>query len=193
MITITELRDRLIREKLFDKTFPIVGAMEKEVEAIRANQGVRRLPQKYVDFALLMGNGSGYLFRDTHVQCNTKIAIKSMVLQIFAHEFTEHNFELPDDAFIYQVHPDFFAYFRTHETTDNPIVYRFNIHFPQNPQLIESFSKHLEEKYDEVFRNKKEQQKYDYENAERRRKAWIQAELARRRRVEQMKKDEKDS
>lgn len=188
MNTLTELKEQLLKENLFDDKFPIRSCTNEEIEVAMVNQKVKRLPQIYIDFARIMGNGAGYLFKGSQVMCYTAIDIKSKLAEVFADDFKECQFQLPSDAFIYQAHPDFFAYFLTDNSLDDPAVYRFNIHFSQNPQTIQTFWAHIMQQYDELISIKAQEEHFYEKNKEMLKQAWIKAELERQKRVKKRHK-----
>ena len=140
------LENNLIRER--PEAF-VEGCTETDIENIRLDQGVKRLPQLYIDFALLMGNGAGKVF-DGNIKCRKLIGVKSLIENenMFGKDFREANFELPDDAYIFIEHPDFFAYFRTDNDDGNPIVYLWSIKIENNPHQLGSLWKYLIDNYE---------------------------------------------
>lgn len=94
MKSLNDLKEQLIIEKLFDDKRPIAGATDGEIELLRVNQNVKRLPQMYIEFARLMGNGSGYIFRESRSTCSSLIDVKSEFIKRFEDGFRNNQFEL---------------------------------------------------------------------------------------------------
>ncbi len=183
MKTMQDLRDAILENNLIrerPEAF-VEGCTETDIENIRLDQGVTRLPQLYIDFALLMGNGSGILF-DSNTKCWKLIGVKDRIENenMFGKDFREANYELPDDAYIFIEHPDFFAYFLTDNDNDNPTVYRWSIQNDTNPQKLGSLWEFFVVNYKGTL--------YAHKRRMQRQKEWEESW-----RIEEKKRNEKES
>lgn len=186
MNTMHELKEQLIKENLYDERNPIAGCDDNDIELLRLDQNVQRLPQMYVEFARLMGGGAGFLFADGEGRCKKLLGVKSRLGERFQHSFTENQFELPDNAFIYDLGWDHFTYFLDDTEEENPVVYRYVAPTSRNPEIVVSFWDDLVQRYVVLSRLKKEKAKY----LEDTRKRLIKAELERQKRVQDRQKRE---
>lgn len=183
MNTLSELKEQLIQEKLFDDRRPIKGCEDSEIESIRVNQDVKRLPKMYIEFARLMGNGAGFLF-ETDATCKELLGVKMRVGERFRHSFNKQKFILPNNAFIYDFSWDYFTYFLDDNDEENPAVYRYIAPMSKNPERVSSFWDDLLQRYQAISQLKKEKEQYLKKTGER----LVQAELERRKRVKEQQK-----
>jgi len=180
MKSIKDVLENIIKHNLFNDDYVIEPCNDEDIERVRIGQNIKRLPQFYIDFAKLMGNGAGLLFKSSTATCRSLIDIKPEIIKRLGDTFDENGFVLPDDAFVYQDGWEFFAYFCTDTDEENPTAYRYNIHLSDNPQKIGTFLDHLIEKYEETIRIVEMHKQQD----EKTREIW--------RRTAQRRKDKED-
>jgi len=124
-----------LKEKLLSLNlgaeYKFEGCTAEEIEAIKAAQGVKCLPQKYVEFLEVMGKGAGgqFLIGEDYTYPYL-LSLKQDAQDIindFAEDYPEFALELSSDAFVfYGHHGVYFFFFFTADCDDDPPVHMWS-------------------------------------------------------------------
>jgi len=128
---IDDFKHRLINERLMSEDRMIPCSMD-EIQAVMDAQHVKRLPQLFIDYLNLMGNGGFSINIHSGANENGKalLTLKERFIE-YIEEFKDTkrpiNVELPDDAFVFFDHVSIlWRWFLTDNNDDNPSVYELN-------------------------------------------------------------------
>ena len=120
--TIQMLRSRLIQSGMAGED-TVRGCSPAEVAEVAARQGVA-LPERYVEFLLVMGRGAGAFFRGSDVFYPTVLELKGRAQDLL--EECGRPFILPGDAVVFFMHQGYqFMYCRTRDGAPDPFVYYY--------------------------------------------------------------------
>ncbi len=120
---VSKLLERLTQLGIIEEQ-DIQGGTEDEIQDAMELQEVDRLPELYVAFLKVMGNGGGEFNSDTEMWLDSLPDIKSTAEDIL--EVDKVDFTLPKDAFVFlSYHGYQFMYFHTLSNDDDPPVYHY--------------------------------------------------------------------
>lgn len=122
----------------------IRGCDLREIEELKERQGIKWLPQVYVDYLLTVGKQAGSL--DVGTDCFYPVLLN---LKEWATTLLEENgmpFSLPADAFIFWMHQGYqFTYFLTGDEVDDPPVFYYTEDPEDTEEKPQTRHKHLSE------------------------------------------------
>lgn len=100
------------------------GLKEGEIERIRLDQGVPRLPGLYAEFLAVAGRSAGILFRGTDLFYPSIIGIRNDTRELFRENEIDTDL-FDDDAVVFGMHQGYVAYWMTDYRADDPPVMVF--------------------------------------------------------------------
>jgi hypothetical protein len=99
----------------------IRGCSDVEIERVRQDQGLDRLPQRYQEFLRTMGAGAGRLLIGTDAYYPGVLGIKADARELLAE--CEQPDLLPTDAVVFAMHQGYQVYWLAPAGGDDPVVY----------------------------------------------------------------------
>jgi hypothetical protein len=122
----TQLRDitQQLREEGAAEPHEICGCSDEEIERIRVDQGVERLPASYIQFLRTMGRGAGELLVGTDVFYPEILGIKADAQVLFR----ECNFSVPtfEDSVVIAMHQGYEVYWLESCKDEDPPVFLYH-------------------------------------------------------------------
>lgn len=102
---------------------PLEGLTDREIERLRADQGVRRFPVFYEEFLLRMGRRAGSLLAGTDAFYPALLGGKERGARLLAENGVEHL--MPEDAVVIAVHQDYMLYWIWPNSGEDPPVHEY--------------------------------------------------------------------
>jgi hypothetical protein len=117
-----QLKEKIIRHNLIIPNMPLAGCSDKEIDEVKAAQGVKRLPEVYVQFLKELGNNAGQAFMRHFYSYPSLLWMKKSTLEGLYEE--KIALELPDDAFVFMdLDGKYHHFFQTENHDDDPLVF----------------------------------------------------------------------
>ncbi len=98
----------------------IVGCTKEEIEAVRVDQGVSRLPGSFESFLNRAGRGAGLLLRGTHAFFPQILGLKAAARDLLADG--EASLDLGPDALVIAMHQGYQVFWFPTVVVDEPNV-----------------------------------------------------------------------